>query len=260
MSIAGRILIYLVNKMQDEVKCGSAISVFPTYQLATLQLANRKGSIHAVHGLHSSYVCAYNTKHSLTSKQINSFNSMSYKVVDIAEFVACPEKLVTHLIMTKMKTGLRDKYKFAAIDGCGKVYAYACMPSYYHDLKRWSGYSRTFICRLEPDEYRGFLNTVFSVNGWIVKPLDTNPVSDVKAPGVALTETLTHHVDINDAIRKRIEYMNQKSIEISKLTSQILDLQNDIEEIKKDLANVNIEKVTLIKAAQIMGIYEGENA
>lgn len=257
MSIAGRILIYLVNKMQDEVKCGSAISVFPTYQLATLQLANRKGSIHAVHGPHSSYVCAYNTKHSLTSKQIKSFNLMGYRVVDILEFVACPEKLVTHLIMAKMKTGLSERHKFAAIDGCGKVYAYACMPSYYHDLKRWSGYNRTFICRLEPDEYRGFLNTVFSVDGWFVKPRETDATPTIKAPSVSLTETLTNHIDINDAIRKRIEYMNQKSVEISNLTSQILNLQNDIEEIKKDLANVNIEKVTLIKAAQIMGIYEG---
>lgn len=257
MSIAERILLYLVNKMEEEIKCGSSHSVFPTYQRATLQLANRKGSIHAVQGLHSSYVCTYNTKHSLTSKQINSFNSMGYKVVDILEFVACPEKLVTHLIMTKMKTGLGERHKFAAIDGCGKVYAYACMPSYYHYLKRWSGYNRTFICRLSPDEYRGFLNTVFSVDGWIVKSLENDTIPITKAPGVALTETLTHHVDINDAIRKRIEYMNQKSIEISNLTSQILNLQNDIEEIKKDLSNVNIEKATLIKAAQIMGIYEG---
>lgn len=259
MSFIGSVLTYLVNTVSSEIREGSQVSFLPGNPNPIIQIHDKRGAIHAHHNNNSIWVTRLD-KRNISTKQINAFNSMNYTVKDIREFARSKAKLLAHLIAISMKESLGSHYIFIAIDDSGKTYAYTNMPSHMTSQGRWDGYHRTFICRLEPKDYRGYTNYLFNVKGWDVTPVEDYGSASYPAksyPGISLTETLANSVDINEAIRNRIAYMEQKQIEISKLTSQILDLQNDIEEIKKDISNVNIERVTLIKAAEILGIYEG---
>jgi hypothetical protein len=254
MSFIGSVLTYLVNTVSSEIREGSPVSILPGNPNPIIQIHDKRGAIHAHHNNNSVWVTRLD-KRNISTKQMNAFNSMNYTVKDIREFARSKAKLLAHLIAISMKESLSISYVFIAIDDSGKTYAYTNMPSHMISQGRWDGYHRKFICRLEPKDYRGHTNYLFNVKGWDVTPVED--YGSVSYPGVSLIETITHQVDINEAIRNRIEYMEQKQIEISKLTSQILGLQNDIEEIKKDISNVNIERATLIKAAEILGIYEG---
>lgn len=254
MSFIGSVLTYLVNTVSSEIREGSPVSILPGNPNPIIQIHDKRGAIHAHHNNNSVWVTRLD-KRNISTKQMNAFNSMNYTAKDIREFARSKAKLLAHLIAISMKESLSISYVFIAIDDSGKTYAYTNMPSHMISQGRWSGYHRTFICRLEPEEYLGRTNYLFNVKGWDVTPVEDYDSSSYHR--VALAETLTNHVDINEVIRNRLEYMEQKKIEISKLISQILGLQNDVEEIKKDISNVNIERVTLIKAAEILGVYEG---
>ncbi len=131
MSFARRVLLELTDNLTVGI-----ITHVPT---AIIQIADRRGTVNAVHQGTSQFMYKLNLRSTLSSKQIQSFNDLNYRLADLIEFSRNPLRRLAHFISISIKEKLNSAYKFATIDSCGKVYAYTGMPAYFHETRKWGG-------------------------------------------------------------------------------------------------------------------------
>lgn len=260
MSFIGTILTELIKNFKNNPNLESML------QHSSLLEIDRKGYVTT----HMPSIPVYRfpiiySRHDYTGSQLRKFNGYNYRVGDLIEFYRHPEKLVAHLIAISLKEKVHPNLKFAAIDTCGKVYAYTNHPRYNRENGKWDGHPRKFICRLSSFEYTPYLLPefrVFNISEWTFshcapdilneivpeKQIDLKPIEYVKS-GIS--------VDIQAHIKSRVESIEADHQKIGELNENISKMREEILRLNNHIALTSCELTTLVEASKIMSNTNG---
>jgi Mg2+ and Co2+ transporter CorA len=272
MAFVQKVLLELINNTTIQLLRMQS----PIHDGAVFQIMDRRGNINLIFMKRSYRIHRIRLNRSLTSKQIESFNSMKYTLCDLTTYSENHLIRLMQFIDQAVKNLDASLEKYAAVDSSGKVFAYSTMPAYRSDIRRWigaKGWYRRFICKLDISQYTEICSLLFNIQEsgltihehykeTYIKSFDsdesevTTQEPEKQYPGVSIveTETNTRTACIQDHIQSRIDILKQNNEAISRLKSQILDLQNNIDELLSENGKVNKEKNILITAANMIGI------
>ncbi|MFA5404973.1 MAG: hypothetical protein WC358_08570 [Ignavibacteria bacterium] len=261
-------------RLGELLRGNSFLKIDRTGMISSLEVGSRDIPFH----LFAVSITKNNNHYS--TKQVEKFNSMGYNVRDIIEYIESPEKLVAHLIAISLKEDVWEVLKFAAIDSSGKVYAYSNLPRYDYSLGKWSGNTRTYICRLGRLEFRYIKESnerIFHLRAKCVTPYtgsfdrpyhripsphDRQIVEMHKAQSIEPNNLISNKetpmtTNISEHIQMRVNIIASQRVRIEQLHNQIANAQTEILNLKGKITNIEAEITTLTSAAKIMGIENG---